>query len=139
MHSALDTRFQLSAACLTAALMCCCFTSPSFAVDDVSTKKQEALIYQRSELQKQIQNVQRSLRQVELDRNDKLEELEQLYRARAELAQRHSFNKSIDDAISEGAHALRLIESQRRDCLEELEALYQGLSQVNGDLANGKN
>ena len=125
------------AAALSVALLC---IMPQIRAqsgnDPALLKRQEALVSKRVELQRNIQNAERQLHKMELDRKDKLEELSQLCSARAELDQRHSFSKDIENEIANQTRNLRTIEGQRSDCLEELEALHMGLSQVNRDVAD---
>lgn len=114
--------------------------TPARASDDApATKRQESLIKQRSDTQQELQTVERRLHQLELDRKDKLEELEQLYKAHSDLDQRHSFSKDIEDEIASQTRNLQRIEQHRSDSLEELDELYRGLSQINREIADCKN
>ena len=113
---------------------------PPFAAqassDPVQLQRQEALLSQkRSEVQEQIRNAERRLHQLETNRNDKLEELGELCRARADLNSRRGFNKDIDNEIADQTSNLRHIEVQRSDCLEELDGLCQVFLQINRDIA----
>ncbi len=104
--------------------------------DPLMAKRQEALLGKRADLERQLQNLELRLRQIELDRKDKLEELEQLYRAHFDLSQKHSFSRDIENEIASQSTNLRRIEVQRSDCLEDLDALYRGFAQINHDVAD---
>jgi chromosome segregation ATPase len=138
IHYRLRQRVNKAAALSVIALLCTTAQIRAQSGNDPALlKRQEGLISKRADLQRNIQNAERQLHKVELDRRDKLEELEQLCGARAELNQRHSFSKDIDNEIANQTRNLRTIEGQRSDYLEELEALHMGLSQVNRDVADG--
>ncbi|MBX9668327.1 MAG: hypothetical protein K2X93_11935 [Candidatus Obscuribacterales bacterium] len=110
---------------------------PALAADyHLSSKLLAVLLTKRAQVQHQIHNSQQRLRQLEQDRRDKLEELGELTRAHAELANRRQFTKAVEDEIAVQNANLRRIEEQRSDCLEELDGLYIGLSEINRDIAD---
>lgn len=114
--------------------------APAWAVADPAIlKRLSKLLENRSYVERQIENAKRRLHKLELDRGDKLEELGELYRARAELSQRRQFTESIEAEIASQKGALHRIEMKRSDCLEELDGLYRGLSQIDHDVADYRN
>lgn len=109
----------------------------ALAADNQSSlKQQEVLLTRRAQVQQQIHNTEQRLRQLDMDRTDKLEELGELNRAHAELAQKRQITKALEDEIALQTDNLRRIEEQRSDCLEELDGLYIGLSEINHDVAD---
>ena len=103
--------------------------------DPLILKRQEALLSKRADVQFQIQKTERRLHQIELDRKDKLEELDGLYRAHSDLVRQQATSSAIENEIAEQTRILRNIEQQRSDCLEELDGLFCGLSQINREVA----
>jgi hypothetical protein len=134
----LRSRINKVGALAVIALMCAMPQMRAESANDPALlKRQETLISQRADLLRGMQNAELQLRKVELDRKDKLEELEQLCSAQTQLDQKHSFSKNVDNEITDQTRNLRAIERQRSDCLEELETLYMALSKINRDIADG--
>lgn len=104
--------------------------------DPVLANKRSILLSRRAQFQKEIQSSTQRLHQVDRDRSDKLEELEQLYAASRAVNPRTSFSKDIADEMAARSRDLRTIERKRSDCLEELDSLYVGLSRLLGDIAD---
>lgn len=120
-------------------LLCVSFASiqanAQVTKDPALVKQRVFLLSRRTALQDAIHGKEQQLHQLERDRNDKLEELEQLYTARRAM-ERYRFSKDISDEISIQTTELRTLERARSDCLEELDCLHLGLSKLNGDIAD---
>ncbi len=98
-------------------------------------KQRNILVAARGELQTTIRNAEQKLHQIERDRYDKLEELEQLYTAYRAVSPRYSFSKDANNEIAAQAASLNLIEKNRADCLADLDCLYASLSRLSSEIA----
>lgn len=104
--------------------------------DAALSKLQVMLLSRRSELQKDIHNIEQRLRVLDKDYRDKLEELEQLYAASRAVDARFAVSSDINKEIAVRSAALSAIAKDRSDCLEQLDCLYAGLAKMNREIAD---
>lgn len=103
--------------------------------DALVLKKKNLLQSKRDELQRSIHGIELRLHDIDRNRYDKLEEIEQLSAAYRDVSKRNLFSADIKAAIAGRSDDLHAVEKERSDCLEELDSLYSSLTRLNGDIA----
>lgn len=117
---------------LSLALLCAPPVPAQPADSAALLRQQSMLLSRRADVSRNIEQAKQRLLVLDRDRQDRLEELEQLYVA--DRAVRTGFSPEIKKEIALRASELRAVETERSDCLEVLDSLFAGLTRLNDDI-----